>query len=1115
MAKRPDSFSGNDLTSPLNRIPAGKVAIAQNVRAYLDGGFALRNGLGNAIITVDAPINSLVRMNDTTPDGPTDGFCLIIGTEAGAIFVSPSTSPVASGQSGNPVSIVPFRPNTSVQPWAYIGDDAPTPNVTVDSGFHCSGMIKVRSDGLSRKMGIKEPQTPPVVSTAATAVPFSGTLEANSVPWTNASGVNPDYNYSQTTTPGTGGVGEPFIIALPTGAQSVQMAITGTAHVNGATHAPGDAAPSSATFPAQFATSAVVVIGAFTDGSGNVLPPPAGSIPFVIGVGAGGTFPVPNGAVQLQLGIDSANAGFPSNTGSYAVAGQVNVSSFATVPSTVGNVTAYVWGDSPHSGPVAAYIWKNPGDGGSGTARTIGTAPVTTTNNSWQLNTTPGTSNPITPPQWDQLASNGTVTGDIPLFATAFPQSAPNCTNFNACLVGSIFLPTGGTHTLTLVYKDQIMLGIGGGVAAAYASGTAAASYSPNGFAGQTISVANSLPLVFVSNPDGEGAQHTTVLTLSVPSSGGIFQFELDWDFWFHTGCSLVMTIDGAVISPLPSGTRVSVSYAYTYEASETGAESNPSPPSTPALTPVLNNVVTPVFSPDPQVNKVNYYRQDTGLANFTFVGTGPNTNPPTPIIDSQSDLAVANNPELQFDNFEPVPSIDLPKAGTVNVSGGVISWVSGDQFNIRWLAGTTILIGAPPPFGEPLVPQVAYALIARPTSVTEMTIPGVPDGTNLVYNIAEPTLAAQPLAYMFGPTDNINYAFAVGDPLRPGTLYWSKGSNLDAWPDTNQMDVTDPSEALVNGAMSGGIGALFSIKSAWMIYPNFFNALATVTGTSGSTWTLQRTSINRGLYIPRCLAVEGGGSIFFRVDDGIHFSRGGAASISITDDTLYPLFVHEGSSPQPVVRNGVTIYPPDDALPETQLFRVINGYLYYDHIATDSLPHTWVLDIRTLGWIWDAYAGSKPTVHAADEGESQQGTLVGCSDGTVRLMESDAPETVTGIVLTPAVGGQGWMTGYEVTIEYQSAATVALSFVAADEGNDSYAPQPILLPDTDGMITKFTTKVSPNKWKLLQAQFLSTDPELQVYLAGCVVSAKAWGSDAQFTPLPFFAPAGGKGPQE
>lgn len=1118
MSNRPDSFKGMSLTDPLNRMPAGRVAMAENVRGYIEGGFTLRNRLGDAIVTVDSSIHTIQRLNDTTPAGPVDGYCYIIGTDSGSIY--DNATKVAEGLSGNPVSMVNFRPNTSVEPWTYIGDDAPYPNVTVDSSYTCTGMIKVRSDGVSRKMGIKEPQTSPVVSTSGTTTPFSGTLNANSVPWTNFSGANPSYNYSQTTDPGTGGVGNPFIVALPAGSQTITIAVTGTATVNGATAAPGDPGPTGATYPANFTGAGpTIVVGAFTDGSGNVLTGTS-TVPLLANIGAGATLQVPAGASEFQIGIDSNDAGFATNSGSFSVSGTVTVSSVSTKPSTLGNVTAYVWGDSPHSGPVASYIWKNPADGGSGTARSIGSAPVTTTNNSWQIDTTPAADNPTAVPQWDQLTTSGSVSGEIALFATAFAASAPHTTNFNACIVGTIFFPSGGTHTLTLVYKDQIMLGIGGGVTATYNSGVAAASYSPAGPLGQTISVANGLPLVFVSNPNGGGAQQTTTLDISIPAGGGSFQFEIDWDFWYHAGRSLVMTIDGAVIPPITSGARSNVSYAFTYYASGTGAESNPSPSSDPQITPVLDNIVTPTYSTDPQVDKVNYYRQDAGLASYTYVGSGPNTNPPTAIIDSLSDLAAASNRQLEYDNFEPVPSIDLPRSGTCTVSGGTITRTSGDLFDVRWLAGTVILIGAPPPFGTPVTPQVAYTLIARPTSNTQMTIPGVPDGVDLLWNISEPILAAQPLAYIAGPTDNINYAFGVGDPNRPGTLYWCKGSNLDAWPDTNQQDVTDPSEPLVNVILSYGIGVLHSIKRAWFIYPNFFNALATVTGTQGSTWTLRATSINRGLFIPRCLAVEGGGRYFFRVDDGIHFSNGGAASQSITDDDLYPLFVHEGSTPASVTRNGVTIYPPDDSKPQKQKFGAVNGYLYYDHYGTDGLPHTWVYDIRAKGFIWDTYSVA-PTAHAMNEGESEQGTLVGCVDGTLRMMTSATTEVVNAKVATPAIGGQGWMTAYEATIEYSCHSGCTVSFVAADEGNGSYAPNPIVLAATAGQITKFTTKVSANKWKLMQVVFESSDPTLEIYQEGCVIQAKPWSlqpkpwaPDAEYAPINVFYPNGGRGPQ-
>lgn len=907
MAKRPDNFRGNNLTAPLNRLGPGEAALAENVRGYIDGGFTLRNGLGPAIITVDSSVNSLCRMNDTTPAGPAQGFCTVIATDSGLLYVNPaSLSPVVEGLSGDPVSIVPFRPNTSVQPWAYIGDNAPAPQVVVDSthaggilGFYCAGMVKVRSDGLSRKMGIAEPQNAPLVT-----FPGGGSGPAQIF-----------YYYTY--------------YASETGAESN---------------------PSPVSIPG-------------TNSQSN-----------------------------------------PSATENAASGGVIN-------PNYTVNASQY--------------------EGNGSQIRTKGgVAPGTTTDPIVAVGFGPSLAVP------SSVTING-ITGDL------------NWEGQNS-----------GTGVLS---KAQL-----------YYLG------SPIG----NPKFPNIQNQSFVTDTLVGGSNDTWGVTLS-PAIVNDPSFGIGW--------TITTQVSGGSDRSFVNYTKITASYS-TQDAQ-----------------------VTPFPSPDPQVDKINFYRQGGGLANPTFVGQGPNSA--TVFNDLLSDLGAASNREMVFSNFEPVPSIDLPQSGTLNAASQVLTTVSGDPFNPRWLPGTIILIGSPS--------QVAYTAVRRPANATtwdftnnDPTVTPIPDGTNLTWNIAEPDLAAQPLPYIFGVTDNINYVFGVGDPNRPGTLYWCAGSNLDAWPDTNQMDVTDPSEPLVNGAMSAGLGVLFSIKRAWFIYPNFFNALATVTGTSGSTWTLQATSIDRGLFMPRCAIVTNSGKIYFRVDDGIHLSLGGATSQSITDGSLYPLFPHESagsgaSVPQPIARNGATIYPPDDSKPEKQRFSYQNGYLYYRHVATDGLPHTWVFDERIMGWIWDSYSGSQPTASAPNEGESQQGTIVGCSDGTVRLMTSHATEAFSGTVLTGALGGAGWMTGYEFTAEYSCDSGATVSFAAADAGNNSYAPNLIVLNPTAGGTAKFTTKISPNKWKLLQAQFETTDQTFQLYLAGTGLSVKPWGSEAEYAFVSFFAGQGGKGPQE
>ncbi|HWF62944.1 MAG TPA: hypothetical protein VN666_21910 [Nitrospira sp.] len=841
-------------------------------------------------------------MNDLTPAGPPSGFVRIISTDSGSIFADSAL--VAEGLSGNPVSIVPFRPNTSVQPWAYIGDSAPYPNVLVDSGmtlgFPCTGMIKVRSDGRSRKMGIAEPQQAPVVT-------FPG----------GGSGPSQIFYFYRYRAKETGARSNPSPVSFPgTNSQSspsaTEIAATGgvinpNISVN-ATQYEGNGA--------QIRTKGIPV-GIITDP--------------IIAVGFG-----PSLSVPANVTIDGVTADL-NWLGQFAGTGILS------------RVSLYYLG------------------------------------------------NPIGNPKFPDVQNQSFAVDTF---------------------IGGSNDPWGASLTPAIVNDPSFGFGV----------------------------------------------------TITTQSSGGS---------------------DRSFINFM----KVIVSYS------------------------TQNADITPAPSPDPQVDAIDFFRQGGGLANPTYVGTGPNTA--TVFTDTLSDLAAANNPELEFFNYEPVPSIDLPRSGVINVDSSTqtLTYVSGDHFNTRWLPGTIIIIGPST--------QIAYTAVRRPSSPTlwdfsnnDVNVPKIPGGTNLIWNIAEPDLAAQPVAYIFGVTDNVNYVFGVGDPNRPGTLYWCAGSNLDSWPDTNQMDVTDPGEPLVNGTMSGGLGVLFSIKRAWFIYPNFFNALATVTGTSGSTWTLQATSIDRGLFMPRCLAVTKSGKIYFRVDDGIHLSRGGAASISITDGDLYPLFPHEstgasGSIPQPITRNGVTIFPPDDSKPQKQRFSYQNGYMYYDHIGTDGAPHQWVFDERAEGWIWDQYAGSQPTVHAPNEGESQQGTLVGCSDGTVRLMLSNSGETIEGIVAGPAIGGLGWMSAYEATFEYACDSGATVSFTAADANNGSYAPQPIVLGSTGGEITKFTTKVTQNKWKLLQPKFDFTDPTLRVNLEGCVLSAKPWGDEGTFKPLPMFRPAGGRGPQE
>jgi len=1072
------SFGGFDLVHPIDQLPPTKYPYAANVRAYIKGAIKGRNLLADAIYNLGAPVHSIRRLNDSTPAGPASGFSIVNGAST-RISVWNSTggvADVADGLSGNPVSIIPFRPNASVRPFAYIADSAAQGQVTLHTqslfsgapvNFVSNGMLKVAStpNGTCWKMGIAEPPLAPVVSTANSSVAFGGTspnLAATTVPWNNFDGANTNYNFGQTdafngqpgATPPFDGTA-PFVINVLNASFITITSLTGTATINGGSKTPTSAGPSpaTATNPGHFVmaigtgvtppASATVVIGAFTDGAGNVIPAGVAPlfIPSVVDVGAAigvtNGITVPFGAVSFQIGINSTGNTFSANSGSFTIAGEVTTNALPSVTSILGTLTLAYFGDSPTSGPVGAYIWKNPDDpSGSGPVRSVSNANGTTTGNSFIFDATftggipglPGVGGGSIPMEWTSLSPESVAIGETPVFPAPLITTYPNqttFTNFNFCLFGNIFFPAPGNYTLVLTSHDDCIIGIGGGITlvSSTPSGSGEGGGTSISGSGQTITVVNGYPLLpretFTSGNSGNFAQTTIVISVA---TAGIYPIEIDYDFWgtgnttADVGRILLLEVSptpGAsptVVPPLPGSVRQEVQYRYVYRSSATGATSNPSPESTAQTVPVSANTITSLWSPDPQVDVVDYYRIDSVTANFTYVNTGPNDNlggggTNTPVSDSLTDTQLGTQ-LLSFDNFEPFPSIDLPQKGVCNVSGGVITWVSGGAiggsstgFNIRWLAGTEILIGSPT--------SLAYTFIARPTSGTSVTIPEVPDGENLTYEIAQPILAAQPLPYMWGPTDNINFVYAVGDPLRPGTLYWCEGSNLDAAPDTNQIDVTDPSENLQGGAIAGGLGVLFSIKRAWLIIPNFFNATSTATGTAGTTWTLQESSITRGLYMPRCVYVTGGGLIFFRVDDGIHVSEHGAASQSITDEDLYPLFPHESpgvgsSAPQSVTIAGFTVVPPDDNLPQLQRFSGDDDAMYYDYCGTDGLFHTLVYDFQAKGWVVDVYS-PLATIHAPDEGQSTQGVLVGCFDGSVRLLSSAGTEAATAVLLTPA----------------------------------------------------------------------------------------------------------------
>lgn len=754
-------FRGVNTVRPVDQMPPGKYPFAQNVRRRVQEGTTGRPTEGAALFTFGSPVQSVRRMNDSTPSGPVSGFVII---SASGTALNANGVQVNNSLSGKRVSLVPFRPNQSVQPWMYVADD----NV----------MLKVRSDGLTYKDGIKEPQVPPTADFHGLQIPAS----------------------------------EPGAV-------------------------------------------------------------------FKNGWGPGGHVGAYEGGVNqgLTWGFDASTTN-PYANAANALDGDVN-----TKASSV----------QQHTHAYAGCIWSF--------------------------------TNPSAPVIPNGLTIN--VLSEIP--------------------------PNGSGGLLVTKRSAGVWYTIDGGTSwtQIYNSGTRSKQWDT---------------IVLPANTD--------------PAMVQIMAFSDSHDDMVHYVYEVQLGVQS-----------VNTLYRYTYRSSKTGALSNPSPPSLAGFNLAVQSVdLTATASTDPQVDKIDFYRFGGGLLAYTYVGTAPNSAPT--YTDLQPDLVVVNNPQLEFDNFEPFPSIDLPRSGIVNVVAGVITWVSGDQFNTRWLPGNIIVIDGVP-----------YSTDKRPTSATTMTATNTVDGNALSYEIAQPALAAQPMRSMWGPTDNVAFMFGCRDPLRPGTLYFTKGNNPDSAPDTNQIEVTSPSEPLQNGCIVGGQSVVGSTERFWLCYPNFFNALATVTGTAGSPFTLVESIANRGLYAQKGICTDGGALMFFIGKDGIYVSPGGSGSKSITDEDLFNLFPHEGSVQQNITigATGVTIFAPDFSNPDAMELSFANGYLYFDYKDLTGTVRTLVYDVYAQGWVIDAYQFPVVT-HSFEEGVVE-GLLVGCTDGTIRQLQGGGIETGTVSLMLPA----------------------------------------------------------------------------------------------------------------
>lgn len=475
--------------------------------------------------------------------------------------------------------------------------------------------------------------------------------------------------------------------------------------------------------------------------------------------------------------------------------------------------------------------------------------------------------------------------------------------------------------------------------------------------------------------------------------------------------------------------------YRYSYRSTITGERSNPSPPMRAGVDPRRGLVDLAVLpSTDPQADEIDFWRFGGALARWTYVGTIPNDASASPFVnsfgDDRADRQIDGGQEIRTDLYQPWPTSDLPRSGTVNVAGTAVQWVSGDLFDLDWAADSAIIING-----------IATQLYRSPTSTTFLeVVDNCGSGSAVPFSLPSPTLLHQDLPYAFGGFINdVWFTFAVGDPDDPGVLHWTHGNDPDASSDVNTLYVSTADEPLLAGYVDDGIPYVFSTKREYRILP------------SGQGFIAQETNCQRGMWSPWFGCKHPDGGWFFGAKDGIYYTRGGGVAESLLDPDLRPLFPQEGTSPV-AVRN---LNPIDFAQTDRLRLSFVDQVLYFDYLDTEGESHSLVYEPLYQRWTPDLYAVGV-TVRNGEGGPQVHDHIMASIDGNLRQMQETALTDVgtTGdltpfdwAVWTPWMNGddpRAWKQWGDAILDFNPAGSLNGVTVTPvlDNGNTALAPQ-------------------------------------------------------------------------
>ena len=444
----------------------------------------------------------------------------------------------------------------------------------------------------------------------------------------------------------------------------------------------------------------------------------------------------------------------------------------------------------------------------------------------------------------------------------------------------------------------------------------------------------------------------------------------------------------GDSISANPTASGAPYLYRVVPRSNLTGAQGNPSPATRYGVEPHRQRVIVslPSSSYDSQITSWDVYRYGGTVTSWRYIGTA--TSSATTFTDNVFDGAALSGRVLEFDNFQPWPSVTEPWSITVG-SGGITAitvvgtsiYIAGTTFPstiARWLPGTLLTLNG----------QLTYTLWARPIATVGGYLlrlvenAGAPTVTTLVIN--EPNVANQPLPYLWGPDDN-GIVFGAGDPLRPGALYSAKANNPDSSPN-NIYDLTPPSEPLLGGEIVDGISMAASSLTWWQLQPAF---------STPKRWNPVKTPAGRGLAAPWGHCTDGK-FIYFWAKDGIYSMIPGLPAISLTEKDLGNLFPNvDGVGGRNVTYAGFTFFAPSYRYAAHFRVAIINSMLRAFYRDSSGFARAITLDMNLdsdgnprMAWSVDDYAAEMVIAYQPPQ---PAGTLATTTEAYAQVYLGDA----------------------------------------------------------------------------------------------------------------------------